>query len=143
MKKNINDLQSKFYVGQKVSVKRIVGKDDVEKIAELTGDFNGLHLNDELAKKSIFGNGVCHGMLISSYISAVLGTCLSGEGTIYLSQDLQFRKPIYINEAIEITVEVEKIIEEKSIICLNTVVTKSDGVSAISGNARVKFIEIV
>lgn len=133
-------MKKDLYVGQSASVKKIVTAEDVEKFAELTGDFNGLHLNDEIARQSIFGKRVCHGMLISSFISTVLGTYLPGEGTIYLSQDLQFRKPVYLDEEIQISVEIEMIIEEKDIIILKTIVSKADGVVAVSGNAKVMYI---
>ena len=132
-------MKKDLYVGQSASVKRRVTAEDVEKFAELTGDFNGVHLDDEIAKKSIFGRRVCHGMLISSFISTVLGTCLPGEGTIYLSQELQFKKPVYLDEEIEISVEVETITQEKGIVSLKTIVTKSDGDVAVSGNAKVMF----
>lgn len=130
-------MKKELYVGQIASVKKFVTAEDVEKYAELTGDFNGVHLDDEIARKSIFGRRVCHGMLIGSFISTVLGTCLPGEGTIYLSQDLQFKKPVYLDEEIVISVEVETIIQEKGIVSLKTIVTKSDGVVAVTGNAKV------
>ena len=134
-----NEQNDSFFVGQKCSIKKIVRENDVEKFAELTGDFNALHLNEEIAKESIFGGRVCHGMLIGSYISAVLGMYLPGEGTIYLGQDLEFKKPVYIDEEIEITVEIEKIVKEKNIIFLKTIVRKSDGNIAVNGTAKVMF----
>lgn len=130
-------MRNDLYVGQSASVKRIVTAEDVEKYAELTGDHNGLHLDDEIAQKSVFGKRVCHGMLIGSFISTVLGTCLPGEGTIYLSQEILFKKPVFLEEEIEITVEIETITEENGIVILKTIVTKSDGTVAVSGNAKV------
>ena len=134
-----NEQNDSLFVGQKCSIKKIVRENDVEKFAELTGDINALHLNEKIAKESIFGGRVCHGMLIGSYISAALGMYLPGEGTIYLGQDLEFKKPVYIDEEIEITVEIEKIEEEKNIIILKTIVRKSDGNIAVNGTAKVMF----
>ena len=137
MNENINSIGKRYFVGQSVSIKRIVRKEDVEEFAALTGDFNGVHLDDEVARASIFGQRVCHGMLIASFISSVLGMYLPGEGTIYLSQEVQFRKPVYLDEEIEVIVEVEEIIEDKRIMVLKTTVKKAGGIIAIVGGARV------
>lgn len=136
------NMKNKFYVGQTVSIKKVVRGEDVEKFAELSGDFNCLHLDKEIASKSLFGDRVCHGMLIGSYISAVLGTHLPGKGTIYLGQELKFLKPVYFDEELEISVEIEEIIQEKDIIILKTVVTKEDNILVIVGKAKVMYKEI-
>lgn len=143
MNQKAESLDKKFYIGQKVSMKKVIKKEDVEKYAELTGDFNSLHINDEIAKKSIFGKRVCHGMLVSSYISTLLGMYLPGDGSIYLSQDLKFIKPVYMEEEIEITVEISEIFADKNIILLNTFVTKDNKTLVISGNAKILYQDII
>ena len=132
-----NAIDNKIYVGQKASISKIVRFEDVQKFAELTGDYNYLHFDIEKAKKSILGDRVCHGMLISSYISTVLGTCLPGEGSIYLEQNIRFLKPVYFDEKIEIIVEIEDISSEKGIVTLKTEVVKSNNSVAIIGKAVV------
>ncbi len=138
------DKKSRFEVGQKASIDRIIYPEDVEKFAKLSGDFNSLHMNEDQAKESIFGQRVCHGMLVGSYISAVLGMHMPGEGTIYLEQDLKFLKPVYLNEKIEIIAEIIEIIENREIVRLKTEVLKENGTVAVSGVAKVKarlFVE--
>lgn len=142
MRKNIDEIESKFYIGATASIHKKVSLEEVKKFAELTGDYNGVHLNEEISKKSIFGSRVCHGMLIASYISTVLGMYLPGEGTIYLSQDLQFKHPVYLDEEITVTVEIVEIIEGKDIIILDTKVIKEDGSFAITGSAKIMYKQI-
>lgn len=107
-----------YYIGQKEIINREVKKDDVVKFAELSGDFNPIHLNETYARETRFGKCIAHGMLSGAYISAILGTEFPGEGTIYISQSLKFLKPIYIGEKIKIKIEIKDIIKNrKAVIC--------------------------
>ncbi len=127
-----------FKVGQNRTIIKSVQKEDVQKFADVSGDCNPLHLDEDYAKNTIFGKCIVHGMLSASYISAVLGTDFPGEGTIYLGQNLKFLNPIYIGEEIEILIEI-KSIDEKNRAVLRTDVKCSDGKLAIEGEAFVKL----
>lgn len=72
----------------------------------VTGDFNPIHINDEFAKKTVFKGKIAHGFLIGSLISSVIGNDFPGQGTIYLSQNLNFLKAVYINDVITVRIEV-------------------------------------
>jgi len=78
----------------------------VEDFALCTGDNNPVHLNDDYAKASKFKRKIAHGLLVGSFISAVLGNEFPGHGTIYISQSLNFTSPVFINDKITIVIEV-------------------------------------
>lgn len=107
----------------------------------MTGDLNPLHLDEMLAKKSIFKGRVAHGLLIASLISTVLGTKLPGPGTIYLSQNIKFNKPVRIGDVITATVEIKEIINRKEskppIIKLKTFCTNQKNEIVLEGEAVV------
>lgn len=124
-------------IGQSAEISKIIKDDSVEKFAKLTGDVNPLHLSDEFAVNSRFGQRVAHGMLGASLISAVLGSKLPGPGTIYLSQSLKFKAPMYIGDTITATVEVAKIREDKPIVTLITTCVNQQGSVVIEGEAVV------
>ena len=69
---------------------------DVAMFAGVSGDFNSLHMNEMEANMSVFGKRICHGMLVASYISTVLGNYFPGKRTVYLSQNINLKKPTYI-----------------------------------------------
>lgn len=129
-------------LGQKAMLSRTITADDVEKFAELVGDKNPVHLEEEFARKTCFGKRVAHGMLGASLVSAVLGTKLPGTGTIYLNQTLQFKAPVFLGDTVTATVIVVKVREDKPIVTLETTCTNQHGEVVLQGEAVVLVDEV-
>src|SRR5271165_2193666 len=72
--------------------------EDLHVFAALTGDANPIHLNEDYALATPFKQCIAHGMLSSSFISAVFGTKLPGPGCVYISQTLNCRAPVFIGD---------------------------------------------
>lgn len=108
-------------VGQKASFGKTITEADIVLFAAVTGDTNPMHLNDEYARTSIFGERIAHGMLAAGLITKVMGTQLPGPGTIYLSQSLRFRRPVRIGDTVTATVEITELNPEKHRVKLSTV----------------------
>jgi 3-hydroxybutyryl-CoA dehydratase len=100
-------------LGQEASYIRRVAEQDLEAFAELTGDCNPLHLDEDFAADTIFKGRIAHGMLTATYISAILGTRLPGPGSIYISQSLNFRAPVRIGDEVTARVRVTELFPEK------------------------------
>lgn len=128
---------TEFKVGQKASVSKIITDGDIRDFARISGDDNPIHLDDDYAVQSLFGRRIAHGILVSALISRVIGTMLPGEGTIYLSQNVKFVKPVYVEDTVVAEVEILKIDNEKKRMTLKTTVTKEDGTCVIEGEALV------
>lgn len=126
-------------IGQTASLTKSFSERDVTLFSELSLDRNEIHLDENYAKSSIFGRRIVHGFLSGSLISAVIGTLLPGKGAIYLHQDMDFKKPVFIGEMITATVVVEKLKEEKRICYLQTQCANQEGEIKISGSAVVKY----
>jgi 3-hydroxybutyryl-CoA dehydratase len=92
-------------IGQTAELRRTVTAPDIEAFAAVTGDNNPIHLDEAYAAATQFKGRIAHGMLSAGYISAVLGTRLPGPGAIYVSQTLNFRRPVRIGD--EVTAEVK------------------------------------
>jgi 3-hydroxybutyryl-CoA dehydratase len=97
-------------IGMEASIVRTVGGNDLHVFASLTGDANPIHLDETYAKATVFKERIAHGMLSSSYISAVFGTKLPGPGAVYISQTLNFRAPVFIGDHVTATVRVSDLI---------------------------------
>ncbi|KAI8507576.1 hydroxyacyl-thioester dehydratase htd2 [Branchiostoma belcheri] len=113
-----------FKAGDSAELTKTFTADDVLTFASLCGDKNPLHLDEEYAKTTRFGRCIVHGVLINGLISAVLGTKLPGPGAIFVSQDIKFPAPLYVNESVTAAVEILDI--RKSIVVCSTTCTATD-----------------
>lgn len=123
--------------GEKASRTTIITDEMIRAFASLTGDSNPVHLDDAYAATTRFGRRIAHGMIAAGLISAALANDLPGPGTVYLSQTLQFKAPVYPGDTITTTVEVKNVRAEKPIATLNTVCNNQDGVVVLEGEAVV------
>ena len=93
-------------VGQQATAMRTVMETDLNDFADVSGDTNPIHLCEDFAAGTRFGQRIAHGMFAASLISAILGTRLPGPGAVYLSQSLQFLGPMRIGDVVTVSVEV-------------------------------------
>jgi len=123
-------------VGMTASFGKTVSEADILMFAAVSGDTNPVHINAEIAAASMFKQRIAHGMLSAGLISAVLGTRLPGEGSIYLSQNLKFRAPVKIGDTVTATVEITALDPGKKRVTLSTICTVA-GKPVIEGEATV------
>lgn len=131
---SINEL----FVGQTVAGEYQITEAMVRDFADASGDHNPLHLDEEYAGKTGFGRRIAHGMLLGSYISALIGMELPGEGTIYMKQELSFLKPVYYGDTIRVEIRVAELIPEKKRAVLATNCYNQENEQVIAGTALVK-----
>ena len=124
-----------FTVGERSSFSKTVTDEDVHTLAEVTGDFNPLHLDEEYARKTRFGRRIVHGVFSAGLISAVLGNQLPGHGSIYLSQQVEFLAPVFIGDTITATAEVVSWRPDKKIITLKTDCHNQHNKQVVAGQA--------
>jgi len=120
--------------GDEVTYTRKITDDHIQQFAEITGDSNALHLSDNFAERTRFGARIAHGALVSGLISAALAA-LPGM-TIFLSQDLEFKRPVDIGETVKASCKVVETIENNRF-CLTVRVKNSSDEIAIHGTATV------
>ena len=124
-------------VGQTYRKDLLITGEMVELFARASGDTNPLHLDDEFARGTRFGQRIAHGMLTGGIIGGILGTEFPGFGTIYLSQELKFIRPVFIEDKLTIEIKVLEIIENKNRLVLSTEATNQRGEKVASGTAVV------
>ena len=127
----------KFKIGDSAQVTKTITEQDIEKFAELSGDRNAIHLDEDYARGTRFQRRIAHGMLTASFASTVLAMQLPGPGTIYAGQTLQFRAPVFIGDTLTATVECTEKLDERKWVKFKTTVTNQDGKVVVSGEATV------
>jgi len=123
--------------GDKASRTQTISDQMVRSFAELTGDSNPVHLDDAYAAGTRFGRRIAHGMIAAGLISATLANDLPGPGTVYLSQTLQFKAPVFPGDTITATVEVKNVRPDKPLVTLSTICTNQDNKIVLEGEAVV------
>ena len=132
----IGKTYDEIQIGDAAEFAKTVTESDVYLYAGVTGDLNPAHINEAYAKETYFKTRIAHGMLSGGFISAVLGTKLPGPGTIYISQLLEFKAPVRINDTVTARVEViEKL--EKNRLKFRTTCANQDGTLLVDGHALV------
>ena len=98
-----------LFVGMTESASKVITRDDVKRFSELSGDTNPIHLDKEYAKETRYKKNIAHGLMCASYFSGIFGTKLPGLGSIYVSQSLRFKRPIYIGDKVDVIVKITEI----------------------------------
>jgi len=128
-------------VGMSAAFSRTIGEADILMFAGVSGDTNPVHLNEDFAAGTMFGQRIAHGMLSASFISTVFGTKLPGPGCVYLSQLLKFKAPVKVGDTVLARVTVKELVRERrravfDTVCMVGAKTVLDGQAEILVPAR-------
>jgi 3-hydroxybutyryl-CoA dehydratase len=126
-----------YSIGDKAAFSKTISESDIYQFAGITGDFNPMHINEEYAKGTRFGKRIAHGMLTSSFICTVLGMKLPGPGTIHISQQLEFLKPVYIGDTITVNMEITEVLE-KGFLKIRSSISNQNNEMVVDGFSVVK-----
>ncbi|MDH3316628.1 MAG: MaoC family dehydratase [Gammaproteobacteria bacterium] len=131
---------SDLSVGMSEEYIKTITDNDIVSFAEVSGDTNPMHLDDDFASETLFRSRIAHGMLTASLISTIIGTLLPGPGCIYLGQNLKFLRPVRIGDAVLARVVIEALIPEKKRVALRTTCAVNDKL-VLDGDALVMVPE--
>jgi 3-hydroxybutyryl-CoA dehydratase len=127
-------------IGDKFSTSKKITDSVVRTFADLSGDYNPIHIDEEFAKTTRFGRRIAHGMISGALISAVLGYEFKERRVVYLSQTMKFVAPVFIDDTVTATATVTNIREDKNIVTLETVCTNQNGETTLKGEAVVMIL---
>jgi len=128
-----------IHVGMSESHSSTIIDPDIKAFADISGDRNPVHLDESYAEGSRYKKRIAHGLLSASYFSAIFGTKLPGAGCVYVSQNLSFRRPVYIDDTV--TATVTKVDIEQRRIFFDTICTVNKK-KVITGVAEIYLPEV-
>jgi 3-oxoacyl-[acyl-carrier protein] reductase len=129
-------------IGSSASIRKTITRNDVEAFAALSGDFNGLHVDDEFAARTEFEQIVVHGLLHASMLSGLFGTKLPGSGALCLSHAFDFTKPVFIGDTVEAVGTVLSMDPVTRVIVVKTEILNQKGEHVLEGKAKVKVLRL-
>jgi len=127
--------------GEEASFSRVIGESEVAAFAELTGDWNPLHMDSSYAATTQFGERIAHGMLVASYFSSLVGMYLPGRRALFLSHDVQFAKPVPLGQCITFQGRVRQKTDSLRLLDIDTSAIIEAGEEVIRGRARVMVMQ--
>lgn len=122
-------------IGQKASRSMTLTDKHVQAYADLTGDYNPLHFDEDFAAGTTFGRLVVQGGLTTGLLHALVAMDMPGPGTVFLNQSWQFTAPVFIGDTITAEAEVLKVHESKPVTQLKITITRQDGEVVLDGEA--------
>lgn len=125
-------------VGDEVVRRYTITDDMVRKFAEICGDWNPVHHDATFAAQTIFKAQIAHGMISVSQFSAIFGMDSPGMGTVYLSQEVRFMAPVYLDKPYRAVARISAIDAEKNLVAYETWCEDADGSRVLEGKAEVK-----
>lgn len=128
-------IAEEIQIGERVVVPYVVTDDDVRKFAEVSGDWNPLHFDDDYASRTIFKRRIAHGLLSLAKFSGIFGMDLPGLGTLWEAQEVRFVGPVFINEPYRAIAEVCAV--ERRRVTFLTWVEDAAGKQVLEGKGRV------
>ena len=126
-------------VGFKTTHMKTITENDIALFAEVSGDFNPVHMNKEFARKTFFGGRIAHGVIPISLLSAAMAK-LPGL-VILLSHSSRFLKPVRIGDTITAVAEVTAARKDKGIVTLKNTCTNQNGEAVVEGETTVRLYE--
>ncbi len=132
----VNKTYDEIQVGDTATLERALTEKELVLFAAVSGDVNPVHLDADFAKTTMFGEQIAHGMWSGSLISAALATVLPGPGTIYLGQELSFRRPVKLADTLTVTLTVKEKLSKNRIV-VDTLVTNQNDEKVVVGAATV------
>lgn len=124
-------------VGEKITFTEKIDERKLEDFARISGDHNPLHMDEKYAARTKFKKRLCHGMLLASFFSKLVGMYLPGKNSLYFSQTLDFQSPCYLGEQITVEGEVVDKSDATKIVTIKTLIHNKNKICLVSGTAKV------
>jgi 3-hydroxybutyryl-CoA dehydratase len=88
--------------GLQARIEFSVTAQQMRQFAELSSDFNPLHTDPAFARDRGFEGAVVYGGLLLAKVSQLIGMRLPGRDGVWAGVSLDFRRPLYVDQAAEV-----------------------------------------
>jgi 3-hydroxybutyryl-CoA dehydratase len=124
-------------VGDRAVFSRCLTEQDVAAFAAFSGDYNPIHMDSAFAGRTRFGRRVVHGMAVASLVSTVVGMQLPGTGALWMQQMFRWRKPVFVDDTVEITLEIAQVSPGGRLLSIKVTAINQEGAVVMDGEGVV------
>lgn len=129
-----------LFVGMEFSLIKDVTRELVNKFSKLSGDYHPLHCDVAFAKENELENIIAHGMLLSSFASALVGMQLPGKNMILLSQSFEYLKPVYVNSRVKVTGTIKRKVDPLKVVQVSIIIRSTLDDIVAKGDMNIKLL---
>lgn len=132
---------SDIEVGLEESFEVIIDESKMDKFLDISKDVNPLHIDSDYAKEKGFSNRVVYGLLTSSFYSTLVGVYLPGKYCILQGIDIQFSKPVYIDDILKVSGKVSYINDAYKRIVIKATISNQENTKISKATVKVGVID--
>lgn len=130
-----------FEIGQSAEDSITITPELISAFSDYSGDDNPLHVDQAFADRTRFKRPVAHGLSYAAAFSRIIGTKLPGPGTLWISQNFRFLRPVFIGDVLSLSVTVAGISKSARMLTLDCRAEDQNGQEVLSGTGEVTLVE--
>jgi 3-hydroxybutyryl-CoA dehydratase len=127
-------------LGKEFSRKFVVDRNIYQGFRDLFNDNNPLHTFDEFAKQHGFSEKVMYGNILNGFISFFVGECLPIKNVAILSQTIDYKSPVYLNDILDLHAKITNIVEAVNVVEFKFKFINQNQINVAKGNIQIKII---
>jgi 3-oxoacyl-[acyl-carrier protein] reductase len=131
----------KVQPGDEAQFYKTITASDVDDFARFSGDRNPLHMDESFALRTHFQRRVVHGMLLASYVSALVGMHCPGPGALWSRQNYRWPAPVFIGDRIHLKLRVTHKSVGSRALTIEVAGVNQDGKVVMEGEGTVTALE--
>ena len=131
----------KLSIGQQATRELTVSKEMVRAYADITGDYNPLHFDEEFTARTRFKRLLAQGGITTGLLHALVAMEMPGPGSVFVRQTWSFPRPVYIGDTIRAEATVKSVRERRGMAELEFTVVNQDGATVLEGVATLFQVE--
>jgi 3-hydroxybutyryl-CoA dehydratase len=122
-------------------IEKIITQENINRYAEVSRDFNPIHIDEDFAKKTPLGGTIAHGMLILAYVSQMMTMAFGQDWLTGGKLSVRFKAPARPGDTVNITGKILKIEkrEEQCVINCDLLCNNQSGDAIIIGETEVRI----
>jgi 3-hydroxybutyryl-CoA dehydratase len=133
-----------YQIGDTASFSKTISEYDCYAFAGITGDFYGVHVNEEHARKTRFKTRIAHGAMLIGFLGTLMGRMADKApppGAVSYRYDVKFKAPVFFGDTITFRLDLVEKREERSECVFDATCSNQRGEVVAGGQTILKVLK--